>query len=71
LRGLEHREQPLGPWAFLDRPARGPGQKAVGRAQQRQQLFRWQRYRREMIERQQSSGQSIVGFCSKEGLAPA
>ena len=30
-----------------------------------------QRYWREVIERQQSSGQSIVGFCSKEGLAPA
>lgn len=24
-----------------------------------------------VIERQQASGQSIVGFCSKEGLAPA
>jgi hypothetical protein len=30
-----------------------------------------QRYWREVIERQQSSGQSIVGFCSKEGLCPA
>jgi hypothetical protein len=30
-----------------------------------------QRYWREVIERQQGSGQSIVGFCSKEGLAPA
>src|ERR1035437_660355 len=30
-----------------------------------------QRYWREIIERQQASGQSIVGFCSKEGLAPA
>ena len=30
-----------------------------------------QRYWREVIERQQASGQSIVGFCSKEGLAPA
>ena len=29
------------------------------------------RYWREVIERQQASGQSIVGFCSKEGLAPA
>jgi len=29
------------------------------------------RYWREAIERQQASGQSIVGFCSKEGLAPA
>ena len=28
---------------------------------------RWQ----EAIERQEASGQSIVGFCSKEGLAPA
>jgi hypothetical protein len=30
-----------------------------------------QRYWREVIERQQASGQSIVGFCSKEALAPA
>ena len=30
-----------------------------------------QRYWREVIEHQQASGQSIVGFCSKEGLAPA
>ncbi len=30
-----------------------------------------QRYWREVIERQQASGQSIVGFCSKEKLAPA
>jgi hypothetical protein len=30
-----------------------------------------QRYWREVIERQQASGQSIVGFCSTEGLAPA
>ena len=30
-----------------------------------------QRYWREVIERQQASGQSIVGFCSKEGLCPA
>ena len=30
-----------------------------------------QRYWREVIERHQASGQSIVGFCSKEGLAPA
>ena len=30
-----------------------------------------QRYWREVIERQQASGQSIVGFCAKEGLAPA
>jgi hypothetical protein len=30
-----------------------------------------QRYWREVIERQQASGQSIVGFCSEEGLAPA
>ncbi len=29
------------------------------------------RYWRAVIERQQASGQSIVGFCSKEGLAPA
>ena len=29
------------------------------------------RYWREVIERQRASGQSIVGFCSKEGLAPA
>ena len=28
-------------------------------------------YWQEVIERQQASGQSIVGFCSKEGLAPA
>jgi hypothetical protein len=31
---------------------------------------RW-RHWREAIERQQASGQSIVGFCSKEGLSPA
>jgi len=30
-----------------------------------------QRYWREVIECQQASGQSIVGFCSKEGLSPA
>jgi hypothetical protein len=30
-----------------------------------------QRYWREVIERQRASGQSIVGFCSKERLAPA
>ncbi len=30
-----------------------------------------QRYWREVIQRQQASGQSIVGFCSKEGLCPA
>ncbi len=30
-----------------------------------------QQYWREVIERQQASGQSIVGFCSNEGLAPA
>ena len=30
-----------------------------------------QRYWREVIERQRASGQSIVGFCSKEGLSPA
>jgi len=30
-----------------------------------------QRYWREVIERQQASGQSIVGFCSTEGLCPA
>jgi hypothetical protein len=30
-----------------------------------------QRYWREVIERQQASGRSIVGFCSKEKLAPA
>ena len=30
-----------------------------------------QQYWLEVIERQQASGQSIVGFCSKEGLAPA
>jgi hypothetical protein len=29
------------------------------------------RYWREAIQRQQASGQSIVGFCSKERLAPA
>jgi hypothetical protein len=28
-------------------------------------------YWREVIERQRASGQSIVGFCSTEGLAPA
>ena len=30
-----------------------------------------QRYWREAIERQQASGQSIVGFCAKERLSPA
>ena len=30
-----------------------------------------QRYWREVIERQRASGQSVVGFCSKEGLSPA
>jgi hypothetical protein len=30
-----------------------------------------QRYWQELIQRQQASGQSIVGFCSKEGLSPA
>jgi hypothetical protein len=30
-----------------------------------------QRHWREVIERQQASGQSIVEFCSKEKLAPA
>ena len=30
-----------------------------------------QRYWREVNERQRASGQSIVGFCSKEGLSPA
>jgi hypothetical protein len=30
-----------------------------------------QRYWREVIERQQASGQSIVGFCAQEKLAPA
>jgi hypothetical protein len=29
------------------------------------------RYWQAVIERQQAGGQSIVGFCSKEGLAPA
>ena len=29
------------------------------------------RYWQAVIERQQASGQSIVGFCSNEGLAPA
>jgi len=29
------------------------------------------RYWQVVVERQQASGQSIVGFCSKEGLAPA
>jgi hypothetical protein len=29
------------------------------------------RYWQAVIERQQASGQSIVGFCSGEGLAPA
>ena len=29
------------------------------------------RYWQAVIERQQASGQSIVGFCFKEGLAPA
>ena len=30
-----------------------------------------QRQWRELIERQQASGQSIVGFCAKERLSPA
>ena len=30
-----------------------------------------QQYWREVIERQRTSGQSIVGFCSDEGLSPA
>lgn len=30
-----------------------------------------QRYWREVIARQRASGQSIVGFCVQEGLAPA
>jgi hypothetical protein len=30
-----------------------------------------QRYWREVIERQQASGQSIVGFCGQEGLSLA
>jgi hypothetical protein len=30
-----------------------------------------QRHWREVIERQRASGQSIVGFCMKEGLSPA
>jgi hypothetical protein len=30
-----------------------------------------QRHWRAVIERQQASGQSIVGFCAKEGLSPA
>jgi transposase-like protein len=29
------------------------------------------RYWQEAIERQEGSGQSIVGFCAKEGLSPA
>jgi hypothetical protein len=29
------------------------------------------RYWQEVVERQQGSGQSIVGFCSQEGIAPA
>jgi hypothetical protein len=29
------------------------------------------RHWQEVIERQQASGQSVVGFCSQEGLAPA
>ena len=29
------------------------------------------RYWRAVIERQRASGQSILGFCSKEGLSPA
>ncbi len=29
-----------------------------------------QRYWQEAIERQQASGQTIVGFCAKEGLSP-
>jgi hypothetical protein len=29
------------------------------------------RYWQAVIERQQASGQSIVGFCAKEGLSPA
>jgi hypothetical protein len=38
---------------------------AMARRVDRQQFWR------EVIERQQASGQSIVEFCSKEGLAPA
>ena len=30
-----------------------------------------QRYWQAVIERQRTSGQNIVGFCSQEGLAPA
>ena len=30
-----------------------------------------QRYRREVIDRQQASGESGVGFCAKERLSPA
>jgi hypothetical protein len=30
-----------------------------------------QRHWREVIEHQRASGQSIVGFCAKEGLSPA
>jgi hypothetical protein len=30
-----------------------------------------QRHWQDLIERQQASGQSIVGFCTKEGLSPA
>jgi hypothetical protein len=30
-----------------------------------------QRHWREVIERQRASGQSIVGFCMKEGVSPA
>jgi hypothetical protein len=30
-----------------------------------------QRYWRELIERQRTSGQSVVGFCAKEQLTPA
>ena len=29
------------------------------------------RHWREVVERQRTSGQSIVGFCSREGLSPA
>jgi hypothetical protein len=30
-----------------------------------------QRYWREVIDRQQASGESVVGFCAKERLSPA
>ena len=38
---------------------------AMARRADRQQFWR------EVIERQQASGQSIVGFCAKERLSPA